>query len=297
MPSLASFGLDLNPSREPLRYPGTLVRRTCLLAGAWLYAVTPRAGVPVGGWRLAVDGGPLADPASGDGRPASLAAALQVARSASMDERFPVVAVGSNASPGQLAHKFTSGPLVSELVPMTRARVRGVAVGHSAHVSKAGYVPYVPLACAPDVRRELFVLWLDRTQLDRVNETEPNYHPVTVGRESAPALLEGGQRLEVFSLYQGRWGALRPAADQGPVEAGSQEAVYAVLAALGWFRELVPEVSRGVAAAAGALADDELRRVEVRERLAAAKLAAPDGLTLPRFAPVPYPDAVAGPLT
>jgi hypothetical protein len=211
-----------------------------------------------------------------------------------MAERFPVVAVGSNASPGQLSHKFTTGRFVSEIVPVTLARVRGIAIGHSAHISKAGYMPYVPLAHEVSIERALFILWLDKTQMERVNETEPNYTPVTVDRGNAPALLESGERVEVFSMYRGKWGALRLSPDAPPVEATQQEEVLNLLGSLPWFYDLVPELREGASAAAYALAGDERRRTEVRERMAAEGLAGSDGLELQNFSPVPYCEAVSG---
>jgi hypothetical protein len=209
-----------------------------------------------------------------------------------MAERFPVVAVGSNASPGQLSHKFTSERCVSDIVPITLARVRGIGVGHSAHISKAGYIPYVPLAQELSVERALFMLWLDTAQMERINETEPNYHPVTVGRENAPALLESGERVDIFSMYRGKWGALRLAQTAPPLEATGQEEVLSLLGSLPWFYELVPEITEGAESAIQALASDDKRRGEVRMRMAAEGQAGPDGLELQTFSPVPYCEAV-----
>jgi hypothetical protein len=277
LPSLRSLGLDVNPSKEPLRYPGALVRESCLLAGSWLYPLIPAPGAPIAEWVLAADGGRLRHTPIGGPQGHTLDGALRLARSPLMAERFPVVAVGSNASPGQLAHKFTSGRYVDEIVPMTLARVRGIALGHSAHISRAGYVPYVPLAADLAAERTLFILWLDRTQWDRIDETEGNYEPVTVRRDHAPAVLETGERVAAFSMYRGRLGALRLARDEPPIEATNQEAVVRLLDRLPWFRDLVPESRLGAPAAVRALADCGKRRSAVRERFIAEGLAGDDG--------------------
>ncbi|MFE9414253.1 hypothetical protein ACFYMX_01150 [Streptomyces griseofuscus] len=86
------------------------------------------------------------------------------------DDRAPVLGVGSNACPGQLRHKMAGFGLDSP-VPMVRSRVTGLDVGVSAHVSHMGYVSASPVK-SPSVTRELFVLWLDRRQLDVIDASE-----------------------------------------------------------------------------------------------------------------------------
>ena len=79
------------------------------------------------------------------------------------EDRTPVLAVGSNACPGQLRHKMAESGITSP-VPMVRTRVTGIRVGVSAHVSRLGYVSASPFE-APDAVRELFLTWLDAEQL------------------------------------------------------------------------------------------------------------------------------------
>jgi hypothetical protein len=86
------------------------------------------------------------------------------------DDRVPVLAVGSNACPGQLRHKMAEFGISSPL-PMVRARVRGVDVGVSAHVSRMGYVSASPVK-SPGVLRELFVIWPDPRQLEVIDASE-----------------------------------------------------------------------------------------------------------------------------
>ncbi|MER5542822.1 hypothetical protein ACWDBD_15715 [Streptomyces sp. NPDC001118] len=86
------------------------------------------------------------------------------------DDRVPVLAVGSNACPGQLRYKMEQFGIDSPL-PMVRTRVSGLDVGVSAHVSRFGYVSASP-AKAPRASTELFVLWLDRRQLEVIDASE-----------------------------------------------------------------------------------------------------------------------------
>ncbi|MCX4702930.1 hypothetical protein [Streptomyces sp. NBC_01373] len=85
-------------------------------------------------------------------------------------DRTPVLAVGSNASPAQLRHKMAEFGITSP-IPMVRARVTGIDIGVSAHVSRFGYVSASPFD-APGTVRELFVIWLDAQQLAVVDASE-----------------------------------------------------------------------------------------------------------------------------
>jgi len=59
------------------------------------------------------------------------------------EDRVPVLAVGSNACPAQLRHKMAQSG-VSGTIPLVKARVGGIGVGVSAHVSLMGYVSASP---------------------------------------------------------------------------------------------------------------------------------------------------------
>lgn len=85
-------------------------------------------------------------------------------------DRVPVLAVGSNACPGQLRHKMAESGIGSPL-PLTRARVTGLDVGVSAHVSVMGYLSASPFV-SPGTVRELFVTWFDAEQLAVVDASE-----------------------------------------------------------------------------------------------------------------------------
>lgn len=277
MPALRTLGLDVNPSTEPLAYPGTRVRESCLIVGDWLYTMTATPGQPVNEWTMTFDDGPIGNPH--DPAKIPLSAALAAAGVEHMTDRQPVLAVGSNASPGQLRHKFPD-PLQQRPIPITVATVRGIAVGHSAHVSKPGYIPYAPLADAGSTSRDLAVLWLDAEQLDRIDETERTYERVLVRGERYPALLGSGQPLQTYALYRSNWGLLRLTPSTPPLTASTQHEAYSALAQqLPWFRELVPEhIEQGAEGAAVAFQQDTSRRQRFRQELDQRDLAASAGI-------------------
>ncbi|MGH3468968.1 MAG: hypothetical protein ACRDQF_14705 [Thermocrispum sp.] len=186
-----------------------------------------------------------------------LDAVLASAGAAPMHVRRPVLAVGSNAAPAQLLHKL--GP--SAVLPMTLARVGGLAAGVSAHVSHGRYIPAAPIA-APGELHRLLVLWPDDQQLAALDRTEPNYRRTVLGPQFTVMLRSGG-RCEV---YVSRWGCLLDGGGQ-PRRLGSQrDLLAAVLAGSAELRALFGQTPQDFVAAA-AHAD---RRARAREIFAAA---------------------------
>lgn len=128
------------------------------------------------------------------------------------EDRTPVLAIGSNASPGQLRHKMAQFRIDSP-VPMVRARVTGVDVGVSAHVSRMGYVSASPVA-APGTVRELFVIWLDARQLSVIDASEGvplpdgNYRRAWLPASRVTIELDGGERLPGAHVYVNQHGVL-----------------------------------------------------------------------------------------
>ncbi|MFI5472571.1 hypothetical protein ACIA6D_20340 [Streptomyces cacaoi] len=120
--------------------------------------------------------------------------------------RTPVVAVGSNASPAQLRHKMAELGVTSP-IPMVKARVTGIDIGVSAHVSRVGYVSASPVD-APGVTRELFVIWLDPEQLALIDATEPNYDRVLLPAPGFRVELENGEALLDAFAYVNHHGVL-----------------------------------------------------------------------------------------
>ncbi len=96
-----------------------------------------------------------------------------------LDGLTPVVAVGSNRAPEQLARKFAG---MDVAVPVIRMRARDVDVVHAAHVARYGAVP-ATLAASPGTSVELWITWLDEPALAHMDRTEAvgvNYDRVTV---------------------------------------------------------------------------------------------------------------------
>ena len=128
------------------------------------------------------------------------------------DDRVPVLAVGSNACPGQLRHKLAESGISSPL-PMVRARVRGVDVGVSAHVSRLGYVSASPVRAAR-ASGPLFVLWLSPRQLTVIDASEGtplpegNFHRAWLPAPDVHIELADGQVLPGAYAYVNRHGVL-----------------------------------------------------------------------------------------
>jgi hypothetical protein len=280
MPDIHAIGLDLSPSEHPLSYPGKLVTSNCLLLGSWLYELKPTPGLDLADWKVHHDGGPL-PLKNGDG----LGAALSAAGVSPMVRRVPVLAVGSNAAPGQLTYKYRGHPH-RNVIPMTRVMTSKLAAAHSAHVSRPGYIPFIPVLTEDTQLARLDILWLDAEQLRRMDETEPNYTRVTVSSSTVSAQLESGSHLESFDLYRGRWGALCSEPGASPMMATSQTGIYAFLSTHGWFRSIVPELSDGPQSAAVALARDEARRQRIRDELAVRGFVTEDRLSTASGSPM-----------
>ncbi|MEU9453546.1 hypothetical protein [Streptomyces sp. NPDC048277] len=171
--TLAELGLDEAPRDHPLAYPGIWPADSGLLDGDRLSPLD----------RLVYD-----------------------------DGRVPVLAVGSNASPAQLRHKMAEFG-VTGTIPMVRARVTGLDVGVSAHISRLGYVSASPVE-SPTTVRELFVVWLDGRQLEVIDASEGVPLPDgNFGRAWLPAPdvrvgLADGTALPGVHAYVNRHGVL-----------------------------------------------------------------------------------------
>jgi len=134
-----------------------------------------------------------------DGHPGPLAADHP------LDGLTPVVAVGSNRAPAQLARKFAG---MDVAVPVTRLRAHDVDVVHAAHLAGYGAVP-ATLAASPGTTVELWITWLDDRALEHMDATEAvgvNYDRVTVALRWTEA---GPRSPERALLYSARRGLLR----------------------------------------------------------------------------------------
>ncbi|MFF1923710.1 hypothetical protein ACFVW8_24450 [Streptomyces sp. NPDC058221] len=190
--SLAALGLDGVAAREPLTYPGRPTPEPSLLDGNVLLRLGVRP-MRLGDWYVE--------------EKLQLDEELKQRGQVVAGRRHPVIAVGSNASPGQVSHKLSRlGLPVS--VPMVPVRVEGIGVGCSGHISPAGYV-----AGTPYVDREantvLVVAWLDSEQLEAVDATEfPDYQRAILPGDEFPMTMPSGERLGGAYIYFSSHGVL-----------------------------------------------------------------------------------------
>ncbi|MET9834554.1 hypothetical protein ABZ078_35880 [Streptomyces sp. NPDC006385] len=158
------------------------------------------------------------------------------------DDRVPVLAVGSNASPGQLRHKMDHFGIGSP-IPMVKTRVTGIEVGVSAHVSRMGYVSASPFH-APGSVRELFVIWLNPEQLAVIDTSEGVPRPNgNYGRAWLPAsdvrieLADGGTLPGAFA-YVNRHGVLHNGTEAPRTHPGQRALLTELLLGSPRLREL-----------------------------------------------------------
>jgi hypothetical protein len=138
----------------------------------------------------------------------SLDEALIEANAAPLDSRFVVVSIGSNSSPAVMRRKFANyRHPVSRVLPLIQGQLHNIGVGHSAHVSKPGYIAAAPHV-QPGECTTVWVSWLDERQMMALDETEPNYRRIQLNGEACPLVLDNGERPETFSLFTSRWGVL-----------------------------------------------------------------------------------------
>jgi hypothetical protein len=104
---------------------------------------------------------------------AGMDAVLARAGAPRLAARTAVVAVGSNGSPDVLRGKFARGG-VGGVVPLVRAELRDIAVGHSAHVSLPGFVAAAPFVAVGAVTPVVVAL-VDGAQLRCLDTSERTY--------------------------------------------------------------------------------------------------------------------------
>ncbi|WP_261992435.1 hypothetical protein [Streptomyces sp. MS191] len=211
--SLAALGLDDVAAERPLVYPGRPATQPSLLAQDELLPLDVRP-ARLGAWQ-AEQGGTLDDVLMAHGQtPAG--------------RRHPVIAVGSNASPGQVRHKLLRLGL-PVFVPMVPVRVEGIGVGCSGHISPAGYVAATPVV-APGTTTTLVVTWLDGRQLKAVDDTEfPDYRRAVLPGEEFAMTMPSGERLSGAYIYFSAHGTLAPVGGRPLPGGGDQAAILAGL--------------------------------------------------------------------
>ena len=270
--TLEALGLATVPLLQPLTYPGPPAPGPALLAGDRLLPLRPEPG-GVGRWRVA-------EGRTDTGLDEALAALGQAPAAA----RVPVLALGSNAAPGQVRHKLTRLGLPA-VVPFSPAAAGGLGVGVSGHISGPGYVAAAPYADGGAGSR-LWVTWLDEAQLRAVDGTEmPHYGRALLPAAEFPVRLPTGERLPGAYVYYNARGVLAGADGRPLPHTRDQPALLArLLAASGRLRDLLGPAPRDWVVRAGADA-------AVRE--AGTRIFREEGWLLPERAFTAY-DAGAG---
>ncbi len=123
-----------------------------------------------------------------------------------LEARRPVLAVGSNMSPMQLARKFPAPH--GGTIPVTKIRLLHFDSVYSTHFTSYGAIP-ATLFPSPDTEVTLFVTWLDKEQERHMHTTEiasENYHFCRLG--DIQAKVENGPDLDHLYFYQSSRGAL-----------------------------------------------------------------------------------------
>ncbi|MGW5866840.1 hypothetical protein ACWFRJ_32235 [Streptomyces sp. NPDC055239] len=211
--SLEALGLDDVPAKLPLTYPGRPATEPALLSGDELLPLDVRQ-LRLGDWPVA------------QGR--RLDETLRELGQVGAGLRHPVIAVGSNASPGQVSHKLTRLGIPAT-VPMVPVEVRGVGIGCSGHISPAGYVaatPYIDRSA----RATLVVTWLDATQLKAVDDTEfPDYRRAILPGDEFDMVMPSGERLGGAYIYFSAHGVLAGSDGRPRPGGGDQSELLAAL--------------------------------------------------------------------
>jgi len=142
--------LTVDLRAEPWRYPGPFLPFSCLQIGDQLFPVED-------------------DPLS------------QLRHHIGTADLTFVIAVGSNASPDVIRRKFERHGASTTVLHLV-GQLDGYTLGHSAHVSRFGYVPAAPYSKA-GYTTNIVVSALTEHQLECLDATELNYNRVTVSRD------------------------------------------------------------------------------------------------------------------
>ncbi|MFE9968068.1 hypothetical protein [Streptomyces sp. NPDC005525] len=252
--SIEELGFADIPVKEPLTYPGRIINEPLLLSRRELLPLGVRPD-RLGAWGVA---GADVDQAAAPSLDEALAGLGQDVTG----KRFPVIAVGSNACPGQVSYKFDRVG-IADALPMVPVRVRGIKVGLSAHISPAGYVAAAP-HMAPEADTTLVVTWLDTAQLKIVDDTEfPNYRRAMLPGDVFPMTMPSGERLGGAYIYYSSHGVL--AGGDGEILSGGGDQatlLAALLAKSAQLRGLLGPVPESWVELAGT--DEECRQAGTR---------------------------------
>ncbi|HET6856042.1 MAG TPA: hypothetical protein VFH94_02970 [Streptomyces sp.] len=270
--SLEALGLADVPARAPLTYPGHPAPEPSLLSGDELFQLGVRP-MRLGDWYV--------EERRAQESPQRLDEALSGLGQVVTGRRHPVIAVGSNASPGQVSHKLTRLGIPAT-VPMVPVRIEGIGVGCSGHISPAGYVAGTPYV-AEGAEATLVVAWLDGSQLKAVDDTEfPDYRRAILPGDEFRMTMPSGERLGGAYIYFSAHGVLAgPDGKPRPGGGDQSELLAALLASSERLRDLLGPDPESWVRQAGA--DGSLREKGTR-------IFGEEGWVLPQTDFLPYVD-------
>lgn len=213
-----SFAAENSPRQLPMTYPGQWPATSAIVTQTHVWEIRDRDGEPLN-WdeanpqrlsacRARVDEASIDRLGLSHVQLPHVVTVLEESDLVSVDSCIPVLAIGSNAAPSQLRHKFADRgtPL---MIPGVRARVTGVQLGFGAFIAPRGYVP---ATVYPDAAGEvqLVVQWLDSSQLREIDRTETSrYRRVWLDAAvGVGILLETGERLAGAYAYVANGGLL-----------------------------------------------------------------------------------------
>ncbi len=125
-----------------------------------------------------------------------------------VSDRTPVLAVGSNQSPVQLARKFRGAEWGT--IPTSRVHLSDFDTVYSAHITGYGSIA-ATLHPSVGTRVALYVNWLTSQQLLAMHKTELTSENYSYGKlENIMVDTEAGPSLDSVFLYMGRRGAFAP---------------------------------------------------------------------------------------
>ncbi len=121
-----------------------------------------------------------------------------------IEERFPVIAFGSNANPGQLAQKFKKFEGTDrDIVPTMTASLRGVVPVYAARIGINGYVFTDLFPASQAIESQVHINFLSKSQLQAMDETEKAYSLCRIPDVSLQTLEAGGYKTSAY-LYVGK---------------------------------------------------------------------------------------------
>lgn len=210
------FAAECSPREIPLAYPGHRPKQSTVITSDALWPILDRNGQDLA-WscdhvqrlpmcRVALEGEEAVSLGLARTVHPYLSSVLEESQGVSPNGRVPVLAIGSNAAPAQLRHKFrTSQSNTPLFVPSIRARVSGMRAAFCSFVSPLGYVP-ATMVQDERAETEMALQLLDEAQLRQIDASESTaYKRVWV---ETPILLETGELLPGAYAYVARHGSL-----------------------------------------------------------------------------------------